>query len=194
PFPANRNTQYRWFAYSFNSAEDFRQPIVESPILDINSSSVGDGSELLYATGVITTSNDPNAANQVPITFKRMVSAIRFEIDARGVFSSIKDLQFDFPASNNGFRNGKFSLRNGVFTETSDAEQFSRSAWLDHIADTTPPACVKYHQFMTVPHGEPINFQDLLKNLTNTSQTITPEYPTVTTVADRHSGAPTAGL
>lgn len=194
PFPANRNTQYRWFAYSFNSAEDFRQPIVESPILDINSSSVGDGSELLYATGVITTSNDPNAANQVPITFKRMVSAIRFEIDARGVFSSIKDLQFDFPASNNGFRNGKFSLRNGVFTETSDAEQFSRSAWLDHIADTIPTGWVKYQQLLTVPNGEPMNFQAILKNLTITSQTITPGNPTAITFADRNYGVPTAGI
>ena len=193
PFPAYRNRQYRWFAYSYNTNYFFPQPTVESPILNVNTMNE-DESDFLYATGVITTSNDPNAPNVVPITFKRMVSAIRFEIDARGAFSSIKDLRVDYPASSNGFKDGKFSLRNGVFTETSDTEQFSKPAWLDHIADTIPTGWVKYQQLYTVPNGEPMNFQALLKSLTITSQTINPDDPTARTFADRNFGVPTAGI
>lgn len=194
PFPAYRNRQYRWFAYSYNSSTYLRQPTVESPILDVNSAAAEDGSDFLYATGVITTSNDPNAPNVASITFKRMVSAIRFEIDARGAFSSIKNLRVDFPASSNGFKNGKFSLRNGVFTETNAEEPFSRPTWLDHIADTIPTGWVKYQQLLTVPNGEPMNFQAILKSLTLTSQTITPNNPTALTFADRDYGIPTAGI
>src|SRR5690606_39350595 len=70
----------------------------------------------------------------------------------------------------------------------------SRSTWLDHIADTIPTGWVKYQQLLTVPNGEPMNFQALLKSLTITSQTITPGNPTAITFADRNYGVPTAGI
>ncbi|WFB64450.1 hypothetical protein PZ892_04390 [Sphingobacterium sp. WM] len=184
--PVYRNKQYRWIAYSFNNSTEIPTLDPANPTLAIKATSTTAGTDLLYASGLIRTSDDGNAENRINITFKRMVSAIRYEIDARGAFTSIKELVMDFITSQTrGLRDGIFHVVNGSFTSTSIPPDFRLTNWDNVISDTIPTGWVKYKQFLTVPSSSPMNFVAVIRYITLTSQMINPDNPTTEIPVDR---------
>src|SRR5690606_5517910 len=115
---AYRNKKYRWFAYSFNNGDDISPFNPANPNLTINPTTLEQGQEFLYATGLVQTSDDPEAENRIQITFQRKMSALRIELDARGIFSKIKSTSLEFPktSNNTGLNNGVFSILNGTYS------------------------------------------------------------------------------
>ena len=183
---AYRNKRYRWFAYSFNNSDNLASFDPANPNLNINATALGQGSEFLYASGSIVTSDDPQAENRIQITFQRKMSSLRIELDARGTFSKIKSTSIEFPqsAGNTGLNNGVFSIINGNFTSTTPVA-FNASQWTDAIADSIPLGWVKYMDFLTVPSGGNMSLAGNIKNTIITSQSVNSEAPNVDYFVDR---------
>lgn len=183
---AYRNKNYRWFAYSYNNGNDLATFDPANPNLTINPTALSQGSEFLYATGLIRTSDDPAAENRIQITFQRKMSLFRIELDARGVFSKIQSTSIEFPknSGNSGLNNGVFSILNGNFTSTTPVA-FNASQWTDVIADSIPLGWVKYMDFLTVPSGGNMSLTGNIKNTVITSQSVNSEAPNTDYFVDR---------
>lgn len=174
-----RNRTYKWFAYSFNNSAVIPDFDPNNPQLNILSSESGIGSDLLYTSGELTTSDEAEGNNKVGITFKRMVSTIRIELNTRGAFSSIDYATLDIPGTGtiSGLHNGLFSVLGGNFSSSSDAPSFSKNTWTDKVADSIPTGWVKYIDLLTVANGEPIELQATLKNFRIRSYAVNPDAP-----------------
>ncbi len=183
---AYRNKQYRWFAYSFNNGDDISPFNPANPNLTINPTTLEQGQEFLYATGLVQTSDDPEAENRIQITFQRKMSALRIELDARGIFSKIKSTSLEFPktSNNTGLNNGVFSILNGTYSSISPVA-FNALQWSDAIADSIPLGWVKYMEFLTVPSSGNISLSGNIKNTIINSQSVNSEAPNVDFFVDR---------
>ena len=185
--PAYRNKQYLCIVYSYNSEADIPPFDPSNPFLNISASS-SLGTDFLFSYGYITTSDDPNTANTMVITFKRMVSTIRLQLNARGVFSRIVSATVEFPTASSPFRNGTFSVLTGQFTGFQNQSTITRNTWNNLLGDTVPTGWVKYYDFLTVPNGNPIELRPQIKGLVLESLTVDPNNPPNLISAQRSMG------
>lgn len=158
---ANRNTNYRWFAYSQHVTMPYMGEFnVGNPQITVSPTENG----LLYASGVFTTSNVANGDNQLNIIFQRKVAAIEIVVDARGLFSTINNINAR-TNSTNALKTGTFDLNTGQYighTNSSD-NTVSNASFVRYNVNLLDS--VKRAQIYTTDSQSPIqNLQIILTN------------------------------
>lgn len=182
-----RNKTYRWFAYSFNNVQDIPEMNPSAPQVSVVAS--GDKevnpSDLLYATGLVTTSDVVNGENAISVHFARKSTVIRLELNARGMFSPISSAQVTLPNGPLTLKNGAFSILTGNYVSVSPAIALNTSSWQITVADTIPVDWVKYHDFYTAVDIEmnapPMTISGKVNNINIVSSRIVDKQPNTST-------------
>lgn len=114
-----RNTQYRWYAYSFNNptAIDTLTPSLGTVPIQPTGGSPSSRQDFAYATGVLTTGDVIGGVNKLQdIVLTRKTSRIIVEINGRGMFSGIHLANPRF-GNNAGLIRGNFRLSDSSYRE-----------------------------------------------------------------------------
>lgn len=159
---AHRNTAYRWFAYSQNSTTPYSGEFnVGNPQITVAPTENG----LFYASGVFSTSDVVNGDNKLNITFQRKVAAIEIVVDARGLFSTINNINARTNSAND-LKSGTFNLNTGQYVEhnSSTANTVGNASFVRYNASLLDS--VKRAQIYTTDSQNPIqNLQIILTNV-----------------------------
>lgn len=102
-----KNQEYEWYAYSFDSKE-------EIPAIDLGNLVVPSQTDrpLLFAKGLITATQ--LGSTPLAITFQHQLAQLQVQVDARGMFGNIQELEASFVEEY--VKTGNFDLRTGAFT------------------------------------------------------------------------------
>lgn len=121
--PANRNTRYRWYAYTNNNTSPipaFNQATGIVP-LDPTGNNPSTRKDFAYATGIITTNNIKDGQNLINgIVLARKTSRIIVEVNSRGLFAPITHANVKFK-DNSGVVSGNFRLSDATLQNISTA-------------------------------------------------------------------------
>ncbi|WP_312136962.1 hypothetical protein [Sphingobacterium sp.] len=133
--PANRNTRYRWYAYTNNNTSSipvFNQAVGTVP-LDPTGNSSATRKDFAYATGVITTDNVVDGQNIISgMVLARKTSRIIVEVNSRGMFAPITHANIKFK-DNSGVISGNFRLADATL-QGVDPLVASKNVWVHHNA------------------------------------------------------------
>lgn len=122
--PANRNTKYVWYAYTFNNTNNINAyPTTATPTSSIAISPTSNSStgrhDFAYSKGLITTNNVLNGTNPIRnLVLTRKTSRIIVELNSRGMFAPITYASLRF-GSNSGMASANFSLRDSSLSNIS---------------------------------------------------------------------------
>ncbi|WP_166332216.1 fibrobacter succinogenes major paralogous domain-containing protein [Sphingobacterium chungjuense] len=159
---ANRNTTYRWFAYSQNSTIPYSGEFnVGNPQITVAPTENG----LFYASGIFTTSDVVNGDNKLNITFQRKVAAIEIVVDVRGLFSTINNINARTNSASD-LKSGTFNLNTGQYVEHTNSTDntVSNASFVRYNASLLDS--VKRAQIYTTDSQNPIqNLQIILTNV-----------------------------
>ncbi len=150
---ANRNTKYKWKAYSYDSNADILPAIPANPTqanFNLTNTNV---SGLLYASGEITTSNTVNDNNKVNILFKRQTAIIDVVFSGRGMFDKISALSGT--ASLPIYTSGTFDLKQGVYTSFANPTNTSAVSTASTVSSKNDT--IRTQTFYTVNPSQAIN-------------------------------------
>lgn len=151
--PVYRNKQYRWVAYSYNRSASIAAVTGNNPTIPTTDNGVNGAQDLLYATGLVQTSDEVDAANPISILFTRKTALIRMEVNARGTFAEIDQVSATVKSTAAGLKRGVLSLKTGNYTQILNASALNLPDWNNVISDTIPLKWVKYHDFHTATSG-----------------------------------------
>ena len=151
--PVYRNKQYRWVAYSYNRSASIAAVTGNNPTIPTTDNGVNGAQDLLYATGLVQTSDEVDAANPISILFTRKTALIRMEVNARGTFAEIDQVSATVKSTAAGLKRGVLSLKTGNYTQILNASALNLPDWNNVISDTIPLNWVKYHDFHTATSG-----------------------------------------
>lgn len=133
--PANRNTKYRWYAYTNNNTSPipaFNQATSTVP-LDPTGNNPSTRKDFAYATGIITTNNIKDGQNLINgIVLARKTSRIIVEVNSRGLFAPITHANVKFK-DNSGVVSGNFRLSDGTLQSINPLVA-SKNVYVHHNA------------------------------------------------------------
>ncbi|WKK59472.1 hypothetical protein [Sphingobacterium sp. BN32] len=124
--PANRNTKYVWYAYTYNNTRDIPEyantptPTYTIPIYP-TSNSTSYRHDFAYSKGLITTSNVVNGTNPINnLVLTRKTSKIIVELNSRGMFAPVTYASLRF-TDDSGMATASFSLRDSSLSSISQS-------------------------------------------------------------------------
>ena len=125
---ADPGVTYKWYAYSYNTANSLDNLNVEADTINIRNSQniynlegnnveVNPKNDFLYASGEITTDPDKTVSNNIAVLFERKTANLEIILDARGMFGEI--LEVKNTLLNKNFKKGTFNIKNGSYVSNS---------------------------------------------------------------------------
>ena len=144
---ANRNTQYRWYAYTYNNTSPIDTFVIANGTVPVKPSanSITKRQDFAYATGLITTSNVVNGLNSIQnIVLTRKTARYVVEVNSRGMFAPITYASLRIK-DNAGFMKGNFRLSDSAYlnlTNVQTADQVynhNSSAYVVPVGTDTVP-------------------------------------------------------
>ena len=193
--PVYRNKTYRWYAITYNStvAPPFNSTTGKVNVRASRSTDVSNRQDFAYETGLITTSNEFQGQNKLPVNIilKRKTAKIRIEINSRGLFAPITAGGINFNSTSNlGMLQGDFNILNGQYDVLSN---FAISVPYDSLinnTDSVPARWKKYYDFLTPVNNTSLSLHPQLNNLAVTSNRIIDNEPNTFTSRVRVFNSP----
>ncbi|QBR11220.1 hypothetical protein [Sphingobacterium sp. CZ-2] len=121
---ANRNTQYRWYAYTYNNTSPIDTFVVANGTVPVKPSanSTTKKQDFAYATGLITTSNVVNGLNSIQnIVLTRKTARFVVEVNSRGMFAPVTYASLRIK-DNAGFMKGNFRLSDSSYLNLTNVQ------------------------------------------------------------------------
>ena len=121
---ANRNTQYRWYAYTYNNTSPIDTFVVANGTVPVKPSANSNTNrqDFAYATGLITTSNVVNGLNSIQnIVLTRKTARFIVEVNSRGMFAPVTYASLRIK-DNAGFMKGNFRLSDSTYLNLTNVQ------------------------------------------------------------------------
>ena len=121
---ANRNTQYRWYAYTYNNTSPIDTFVIANGTVPVKPSanSITKRQDFAYATGLITTSNVVNGLNSIQnIVLTRKTARYVVEVNSRGMFAPVTYASLRIK-DNAGFMKGNFRLSDSAYLNLTNVQ------------------------------------------------------------------------
>ncbi|WDF68336.1 FISUMP domain-containing protein [Sphingobacterium oryzagri] len=165
-FPVFKNTDYKWYAVSYNTTTQVAEPSNKAtPTLDVTTAA----QDLLFASGTIRT---VAGGNKISIAFDRKMAVIKVRVDARGMFSPINSVDGTVTAATQGVVQsaGRLNLKTGAYNSTTANNSTINLNWSNESSDTGDSVKVAYiYTTGTSPiAGFGVNLSSLVLKLDNT--------------------------
>lgn len=139
-FPVYKDTDYKWYAYSYNTTTQAAEPANKvTPTLDVTTAA----QDLLFASGTLKT---VAGGNKISITFDRKMAVLKIRVDARGMFSPINSLAGTVTSNTqNVIQNaGTLNLKTGAYNATTANSSTINLTWANESTTTGDSVKVAY--------------------------------------------------
>ena len=133
--PVISGDEYKWYAYSYNTAGNVDQPVMENNIPTIRTFS---DKEFIWASSGSSPIQASNAPIPLDINFEHKVAEVIIEIDTKDLHGTITDLEVEFDQPNY-LNTAKINLQTGIGSEVMDygAPILDENSFLSIPGDTT---------------------------------------------------------